>query len=66
MAVWRQLKMLGNSLPWAREKNKTAERTQEEVWAHKRSKAPLLGTRRRRGGTTIGTSFSAHMQALRW
>ena len=35
-------------MPWAGKQNATAKGTQEEVWAFRRSKAPLLG--RARGG----------------
>ena len=41
---------LGSSAPQAGEQSTTAEGTQEEVWTHRRSKAPLLG--RARGGRT--------------
>ena len=48
LAVWRQpeevvCQRLRSGMPWAGECNATAEGTWEEVWAHRRSKAPLLG-----------------------
>ena len=43
LAVWKQPEGLGSSVPWAGEWKTTAEGTQEEVLAHQRSKAPLLG-----------------------
>ena len=46
--MWRQPDGLGSSVPQAGEQNTVAEGTQEEVWAYRRSKAPLLG--RVRGG----------------
>ena len=37
------LRELGSSVPRAGESSTTARGTQEEVWDHRRSKAPLLG-----------------------
>ena len=48
MAVWRQPEGLGSGVPLAEEQNATAEETLEEVWAHRRGKAPLF--ERVRGG----------------
>ena len=50
MAVWRQTTGLENITQWAGEQGTTADGNWEEVWAHRRSKAPLLG--RARGGGT--------------
>ena len=49
LAVWRQPGGLGSGAPWAGQLSTTAEETREEVWAHRRSKAPLSG-RAKRGG----------------
>ena len=49
LAVWGQPKGLGGSMPHAWEQNATDEETQVEVLAHRRSKALLLGGKRRRG-----------------
>ena len=46
----------------AGEWNATAEGTWEKVWAHRRSKAPLLGRARGGGGTT--TRISLHTRGL--
>ena len=46
--VRRQLESIGSSVSWTGEQNATAKGTQEEVWAHRRSKAPQL--ERARGG----------------
>ena len=43
LAVWRQTEGLVSGVPPAGDQNITGEGTQEEVWVHKRSKAPLLG-----------------------
>ena len=51
LAVWRQPEGLGSSAPWAGEWNATEEGTQAEVWIHRKSKVPLLGRVRRRGGS---------------
>ena len=49
--MWRKTEGLGGVVPPAGEQNATTEGTWEEVWAHKRSKAPLLGEgERKRGG----------------
>ena len=42
----------GSGVLQAGEWNTTAEGTQEEVWAHRRSKAPLMG-RMKRGGVDL-------------
>ena len=49
LAVWRQSEGLRSGAPRAGEQNITAEGNQEEIWAHSRSKASLLG-RVREGG----------------
>ena len=49
LAVWRQPAGLGSSVPWVREWDTTAKGTWEEVWAHRRSKVPLLGRARGEG-----------------
>ena len=41
--MWKQPEGLGISVPWSSEWNATAEGTRDEVWAHRRSKSPLLG-----------------------
>ena len=43
LAVWSQPKELGSSAPKAGEQSATAKGNQEEVWAHRRSRVPLLG-----------------------
>ena len=48
LAVWREPEGLGSGVPQTGEQNATAKGSWEEVWAHRRSKAPLLG--RTRGG----------------
>lgn len=48
LAVWRQSEGLGSGVPQAGEPSTIAKGTQEEVWPHRRGKAPLLG--RARGG----------------
>ena len=58
MAVWGQPEGLKSRVLWAREQcatawewNAMAEGIREKVWAHRRSKAPLLReSERRRGG----------------
>ena len=47
------------------EQNTTAKGTWEEIWAHRRSKGPLLRRTRGGGGTAIGISFLMHALALR-
>ena len=42
----RQPEGLGSSVPRAVEQSARAKGTWEEVWAHRRSKAPLLGRAR--------------------
>ena len=49
-------------MPRAGEQNTTAKGTQEEVWACRRSKAPLLGRAREGRIDTIGNSL--HMCEL--
>ena len=49
----------GSSAPRAGEEKATAEGTWE-VWALRKSKAPLLGRARGGGWTDIGISFTAH------
>lgn len=46
LTVWRQPEGLKNISPLAGEESTRAEGTQEEVWAHRRSKAALLGRAR--------------------
>ena len=46
LAVWRQPERLRSGAPWAGERNTTAEGNWEEIWAHRRSKMPLLGRAR--------------------
>ena len=41
--MWRQSEGLGSSVPQAGELKARAKGSQEEVWAHRSSKAPLLG-----------------------
>ena len=43
LVVWRQPEGLDSSVPWAWKQNVTTKGTREEVWAHRRSKLPLLG-----------------------
>ena len=43
LAVCRHPEGLGSSVPQSREPNTTAEGTQEEVWACRKSKMPLWG-----------------------
>ena len=64
LTVWRQPKGLGSSVPWAGEWSATAEGTQEEVWAWRRSKASLLGRARGVEQITIGISFPAYVRTL--
>ena len=42
---------------WAGEWNAMAGGTREKVWAHRRSKAPLLGRLEEEGRTAIGISL---------
>ena len=60
-AVWGQSEGLGNSVPWARERKARAQGTQKEVWACRRSKAPLL-QRARGGGAGRGASCEVYRQ----
>ena len=46
LTVWKQLEGLGSGAPRAGEWSATAEGNWEEVWAHRRSKVPLLGRAR--------------------
>ena len=55
--MWGQSEGLGDSVSRAGEQSTRAERTQEEVWAHRRRKMPFLGRARGEGRTTIGISF---------
>ena len=43
LAVWRQPEGLGSSVPWTGVQNAISKGTQEEVWARRRGKMPLLG-----------------------
>ena len=43
MAVWRHPEGLESNAAQVGEQNATAKGTQEEVWAHRKTKAPLLG-----------------------
>ena len=63
MAVWRQLEGLGNSMPWVCEQNTTAKGTWKDVWAHRRSKAPLWGRVRGRGEEHHRNFFPSHAWA---
>ena len=56
---------LGSGEPWAGEQSTIAYRAQENAWAHRRSRAPLLG--RAIGGAARHPQeyLSLHMQALR-
>ena len=51
MAVWRQLEGLESGVPWAGEQSTTVKGAWKRAWAHRRSKAPLLG--RARGGGVV-------------
>ena len=51
----RQPEGLGSTEQWAGEWSTIAEATLEEVWAHRRSKVPLLG--KRRGGVDCHRNF---------
>ena len=55
--MWRQPEGLESSAPWDGERNATAEETWEEVWAHRRSKVPLLGMARGGGADHPGNLF---------
>ena len=57
LAAWSQNAELGSCAPWARVQSTIAEGTQKEVWAHRSSKASLLGRSRGRVATTRGISF---------
>ena len=48
LAAWSQNAELGSCASWARVKSTIAEGTQKEVWAHRSSKASLLGRSRGR------------------
>ena len=60
----RQPEGLGHGVPWAGEQNATSKGTQEEVWACRRRKVPLLG-RVRVGGADRHRNLPPHAQALR-
>ena len=64
LAVWRQPERLWSGMPQAGEWNATAEGTQEEVWACRRNKVPLLG-RARGGGVDSHRNLPEHAQAFR-
>ena len=53
---------VGRDVLWAGEWNTMVEGTQEKVWAHRRSKVPLLG-RARGGREDHHMNLSAHMSA---
>ena len=53
------LRELGSCVPRDGEQSTTAKRTWEKVWAHRRSKAPLLG-RVRGGGADYHRNLPAH------
>ena len=60
--MWRQPDWLGSGVPWAAERNATAEGTGEEVWAGGRSKALLL-ERAGGGGAHHHRNLPAHVRA---
>ena len=60
LAVWRQPEGLGSGATWAGEQKTTAEGTWEEVWAHRRSKVPLLG-KVRGGGVDHHRNLPMHV-----
>ena len=63
----RQTEGLGSSEPWAGELSTTTKGTQEEAWAPQEKQGTIVGEHeKRRGRTTIGISFSVHVQALGW
>ena len=55
--MWRQPEGLRRGAPLAGEQRTKAKRTQEEVWAHRRSKALLLGGQEEEGWAATGTSL---------
>ena len=57
--------MLGSGTPQAGKWNATAEGTQEDVWAHRRSKVPLLERVRGGGADHHRNLFTTHTQTLR-
>ena len=63
MAVWGQPEGLGSGVPRAEEWNTTAEGTQEEVWACRRSKASFI-VGRLRGGEVDCHRISLHTLGL--
>ena len=63
LAMWRQPEGLGSSVPWAGKQGTINKGTWEEVWSHRRSKAPLLG-RVRVGGGPPQEYLSLSMQRL--
>ena len=64
LAVWRQPEGLESSTPQAGVRSTTAEGLWKDAWASRRSKVPLMGRERKRGGTAIAISFSVHAWAL--
>ena len=58
--MWRQPEGLGSGVPQAGEQRATAKGTQEEVWAHRRSKLALWGGQEEEGQTAIGISVPAN------
>ena len=57
-AVWRQPAGHGSSVPWSGEWKTTVKGTREEVCAHRRGKAPMLGQgKKRRGGLPFESLF---------
>ena len=66
LAVWRQPEGLGSGVPQAGEQSTIAKGTQEEVWPHRRGKAPLLG-RARGGGVDCHRNLPVHITgSQRW
>ena len=63
MAGWGQSERLGSGAPWAGEQNATAKGTLEEVWAHRRSKMPLLG-RAREGNADLHRNLFLYRHRL--
>ena len=62
LVVWRQPKRIRSSAPRAGKWNAMTEDTWEKVWAHRRSKAPLLG-RVRADGVDCHRNLPACMHA---
>ena len=63
--MWRQPEGLGSSKPQVGEWSTTAKGIWEEVWAHRRSKVPLLGRGREGGEDHIGIALPVYTQTLR-